>query len=92
MSEMPSESIGAGARPGGLGARPTIVRGVTPIGRRISRLEARVDELEVDLAEARRLNLRLAELMDVVEELLVPMAQRDDARVSAFLESHHAPL
>jgi hypothetical protein len=47
----------------------------------VQRLEQRVADLEADLAEMRRHNLRLAELADVVQELLVPMANRDEAAV-----------
>ncbi|GAB2444595.1 hypothetical protein GCM10027062_25710 [Nocardioides hungaricus] len=47
----------------------------------VERLERRVADLEADLAEARRHNLRLAELADVVQELLVPLANRDEAAV-----------
>lgn len=47
----------------------------------VRRLEERVADLEADLTEMRRHNLRLAELADVVQELLVPMASRDEATV-----------
>jgi hypothetical protein len=51
-------------------------------------LRRRVEELEAEMQEARRLNRRLAELMDIVEELLVPMSQRDEAKVQQYLDSH----
>lgn len=44
-------------------------------------LEQRVADLEADLTEVRRHNLRLAEIVDVVQELLVPMADRDEEKV-----------
>lgn len=44
-------------------------------------LEQRVADLEADLTEVRRHNLRLAEVVDVVQELLVPLADRDESRV-----------
>lgn len=47
----------------------------------VQRLEQKVADLEADLAEVRRHNLRLAELADVVQELLVPLANRDEAAV-----------
>ena len=53
---------------------------------RVEALEERVRVLEHDLAELRRHNLRLAELTDVVEQLLVPMASRDDAAIAAAIE------
>ena len=51
-------------------------------------LRRRVEELEAEMQETRRLNRRLAELMDVVEELLVPISQRDEERVRQFLSSN----
>lgn len=54
--------------------------------RRTEDLVARVEGLEADVAELRRHNLRLAEIVDVVEELLVPMASRDQERIDAAIE------
>ncbi len=51
-------------------------------------LAARVAVLEDEVQECRQLNLRLAELTDVVEELLLPVAQRDEQRISAALEKY----
>ncbi|MCB0896900.1 MAG: hypothetical protein H6529_17325 [Nocardioides sp.] len=55
-------------------------------------LKARVEALEEEMQESRRLNRRLAELMDVVEELLVPLSQRDQDRVDAYLASNTTRL
>ncbi len=52
----------------------------------------RVSALEDDVKEARRLHRRLAELTDVVEELLVPIAQRDEARLQDALDRYRAGL
>jgi len=52
----------------------------------LRQLEKRVAALEADLAEVRRHNLRLAELADLVQELLVPMASRDEATVQRAIE------
>lgn len=49
-------------------------------------LEDRIAILEGDVAELRRHNLRLAELTDLVQELLVPLAARDQDGVDAVLE------
>lgn len=54
--------------------------------RRTQDLVERVESLEADVAELRRHNLRLAEIVDVVEELLVPMASRDQERIDAAIE------
>jgi hypothetical protein len=48
-------------------------------------LAARVSALEDAVEENRRLNQRLADVVDVVTELLVPALDRDDARVAAAL-------
>lgn len=74
--------------PRGRAAR--VLRGLS--GSSVAELRRRVEELEAEVQESRRLNRRLAELMDVVEELLVPLAQRDEERVRAFLDSHSQVL
>ncbi|MCB0906290.1 MAG: hypothetical protein KDB63_04115 [Nocardioidaceae bacterium] len=58
----------------------------------VEELRLRIAELETELQEARRLNVRVAELLDIVEELLVPLAQRDEAKVKAYLDSHASAL
>jgi uncharacterized coiled-coil protein SlyX len=51
-------------------------------------LERRVEELEAEVQECRQLNLRLAELTDVVMELLLPVADRDEERVAELLQRY----
>ena len=58
----------------------------------LCRLEQRVADLEADVAEMRQHNLRLAELADIVQELLVPMSSRDDATVQAAVERFQRSL
>ena len=55
-------------------------------------LADRVARLEREVADLRRHNLRLAELADVVQELLVPMAQRDQERVDAAIAAFQDAL
>lgn len=55
-------------------------------------LEARVRVLEEEVQECRQLNVRLAELCDVVTELLLPVADRDEATVRAVLEKYRADV
>lgn len=55
-------------------------------------LERRVADLEADLAETREQHIRLAEIADVVQELLVPMASRDEARVQEAIERFRKSL
>ncbi|HWJ67497.1 MAG TPA: DUF6752 domain-containing protein [Nocardioides sp.] len=52
----------------------------------IRELRARVEELEGSIAELRRHHLRLAELTDLVQELLLPVAARDEERIAAAID------
>lgn len=54
----------------------------------VRELRARVEQLEADLHEARRHQLRVAELTDVVQELLVPLARRDQDTVDELLATY----
>ena len=53
---------------------------------------ARLAALEEELQESRRLNRRITELVDVVAELLVPIADRDEERVREVLEQYRASI
>ena len=55
-------------------------------------LESRVAALEAAVEENRRLNQRLADVVDVVTELLVPALDRDDARVAEALANLNKTL
>ena len=63
-------------------------------GRRITHgsaggdLADRVAALEEAVQENRALNVRLAELTDVVTELLLPVAARDEQKLEALLEKY----
>lgn len=61
-------------------------------GRQVEELRERVAELEAEVQECRQLNLRLAELTDVVAELLLPVAQRDEAKVAEVMERYSKGL
>jgi hypothetical protein len=58
----------------------------------VEALRERVTALEAEVQECRQLNLRLAELTDVVQELLVPIAARDEEKVTAVLEKYSQGL
>lgn len=55
------------------------------LGDRIARLEAEVDELQ-------QLSLRLAELTDVVQELLLPLARQEPDKAVELLERYRDEL
>ncbi len=56
--------------------------------RRVLGLGARLRDLEASVQENRRLNRRVAELTDVVAELLVPLADRDEEAARRLLEDY----
>ncbi|MDO7868778.1 DUF6752 domain-containing protein [Nocardioides jiangxiensis] len=55
-------------------------------------VEVRLRALEEEAQEARQLQRRVAELTDVVTELLVPIHLRDDVRVEEVLERYRSRL
>jgi hypothetical protein len=52
------------------------------------RLQRRVARLEDEVQECRQVNLRVAELTDVVAEVLVPLADLDDERLKRALDGY----
>ena len=60
--------------------------------RQIGRLRNRIVVLEDEMQESRQLNRRLAELTDVVQELLLPISQRDEEKVRERLDRYSASL
>lgn len=61
---------------------------VSPRRARIWQLQKRVERLEAEVQEVRRFSRRLAELTDIVEEVLVPAADRDDERLRRVLDDY----
>jgi hypothetical protein len=55
-------------------------------------LRRRVRRLEAEVQECRALNVRLAELTDIVTELLLPVAARDEEKLAALLERYRASV
>jgi hypothetical protein len=60
--------------------------------REVEELRAAVEELDEEIQEARRLNRRLAEITDIVQELLLPASQRDEERLRQRLETYATSL
>lgn len=55
-------------------------------------LRARVAALEAEVQEGRMLHRRVAELTDVVAELLVPLELRDSERVEEVLQAYRRSI
>jgi hypothetical protein len=55
-------------------------------------LRGRVLRLEKELEADRQLHRKIAELSDVVAELLVPLQDRDEARVSEVLAQYRKTI
>jgi hypothetical protein len=54
-------------------------------GGMVDDLLTRIEQLENEVQENRNLNLKLAELIDVIQELLVPVASQDRERIEAAM-------
>lgn len=71
---------------------------VSSVGRKmdmvvgVARLSKRVSDLEHDLQEHRELSMRVAQLTDIVQELLIPIADRDEERLHRLLQEYSATL
>lgn len=62
---------------------------ISGVDAELNELRLRVAELERDVQESRLLNQRLAELTDVVAEVLVPAADRDDKKLAERLTTYN---
>jgi len=58
----------------------------------IRMLRERVADLEAEMQECRQLNRRLAEITDVVAEVLLPAEQRDEDRLRTLLTKYETTL
>lgn len=61
-------------------------------GGMVDEMYARIAELEAAVEENRNLNLRVAELVDLVQELLIPVASQDRERIDAALAKFQRSL
>jgi hypothetical protein len=61
-------------------------------GDRLEQLQQRLEDLEAEVQECRQLNVRLAEVTDLVEQLLLPAALRDEERIAAAVEKYTRSL
>ena len=65
------------------------MKGMTDKVRSAMTIKQRIEALEAEVQECRQMNLRLAELTDLVTELLLPVAERDEARIAEALKGYH---
>lgn len=61
-------------------------------GDRLDKLQQRLEQLEAEVQECRQLNVRLAEVTDLVEQLLLPTAARDEEQLAAAVEKYTQSL
>jgi len=81
---------GAGHAPQGAGqpGRPRLAKAE----KEIATLKRRMAAVEQELQEVRHLNKRLAEITDVVAEVLLPAEERDEQRLRELLTKYDAGL
>jgi len=63
---------------------------IEQLRRRPLSVRARLAALEAEAQENRQLNRRIAELTDVVTELLIPLSERNEDRVDEVLAAYRA--
>jgi transposase-like protein len=61
-------------------------------GDRLDQLQRRLEDLEAEVQECRQLNVRLAEVTDLVEQLLLPAAAQDQEQLAAAVEKYTRSL
>ena len=61
-------------------------------GDRLDELQQRLEELQAEVQECRQLNIRLAEVTDLVEQLLLPIAAQDQEKIAAAVEKYTRTL
>ena len=61
-------------------------------GDRLDEIQQRLEELQAEVQECRQLNIRLAEVTDLVEQLLLPMAAQDQEKIAAAVEKYTKSL
>ena len=78
----------------GAAMKDTVIEATTTrrkkLVRRALSVPARIADLEASVRENRRLNRRVAELTDVVAELLIPIADRDEEKVQEVLAQYRS--
>jgi len=61
-------------------------------GDRLESLQRRLERLEAEVQECRQLNIRLAEVTDLVEQLLLPIAAQDQEKIAEAVEKYNRTI
>ncbi|MGH3349395.1 MAG: DUF6752 domain-containing protein [Nocardioides sp.] len=69
-----------------------IARGAREVARTRASLARRIEALEAEVQEQRQLNRRVAELTDVVAELLIPLQDADKEKAEKILAAYRARI
>lgn len=59
---------------------------------RLRDLEERIEVMEDEMQEHRQLSRRVAELTDLIADLLVPLAQNDQSKVNEIVDAYRASI
>ncbi len=83
-----------GKGPGKIPVRQRMTRKVVNVagGGIIDEMSARISVLEAEVQESRNLNVRVAELVDLVAELMLPVASQDREKIEAALTKFERSL
>ena len=92
MAEVTREGAGGPGSKPGLKARVVGRMARAVAGQRLDALQHRLENLEAEVQECRQLNIRLAEVVDLVEELLLPIAAQDEEKIAAAVEKYNRTI
>jgi hypothetical protein len=93
MAEVTREGTGGpGSNRPGLKARAVERMARAVAGERLDELQRRLQDLEAEVQECRQLNIRLAEVIDLVEQLLLPIAAQDQEKIAAAVEKYNRTI
>ena len=73
-------------------AAPDSPPGLARTEKQLRALRRRVAALESEVLESRQLNKQVAEMIDVIAEVLLPAADRDEQRLHELLKKYDSNL
>ncbi len=93
MAEVTREGAGRpGSKQPGMVARAAERMARAVAGERLDALQQRLEHLEAEVQECRQLNIRLAEVTDLVEQLLLPIAAQDQEKIAEAVEKYNRTI